>query len=127
MAGAGFGAITETFVAADVPPPGAGFTAANERSVGAETSAAANATLTWVELVNVVARAVPLTWMTVAETNPVPVTVTTGEVASVTNDLGFTEVIVGAGLVTSRRVVEPELLVCDPFTATTSKSVPVDN
>ena len=73
-----------------------------ERLAAADKSAAVSATLTWVELMNVVVRAEPLTWMTVVGTNPVPVTVSTVEVTPITSLVGETDAIVGAGLSTSR-------------------------
>ena len=110
--------------AVEVPPPGAGFTAVSKRLVAVETSAAVSETLICVELVTVVARAAPFTLMTVAGTNPVPVTVITGEVAPVAMLVGDMSVIVGAGLSTSRLIGVLDPLLSDPFNTTTGNSPP---
>jgi hypothetical protein len=60
-AGVGFEATTASVAVAEVPPPGAGFTAVRERLAATDKSAAVSARLTWVELMKVVARSVPLT------------------------------------------------------------------
>jgi hypothetical protein len=127
IAGAGFDATTATVAAVEVPPPGVGFTAVKERPPAADRSATVSATLTCVALVNVVVRAVPLTLMTVVGTNPVPVTVSTFEVAPVTSMAGEIDPIVGAGLSTSRLIGEPDPLLNDPFSTATANCAPLAN
>jgi hypothetical protein len=97
----------------------------SERLPAVEMSAALSAIVTWVALVYVVVRAEPFTLMTVAGTNPVPVTVTTGDVAPVTSIVGDTDAIAGAGLSTSRFSGVPDPLLTDPFDTTTANSVPL--
>ena len=86
-----------TWAAAEVPPPGAGFTAVRERFPVADTSAAVRVTFTWVALVKVVVRALPFTSITVEGVKPVPETAITGEEVPTTSVAGLTEVIAGVG------------------------------
>lgn len=53
--------VTGKLWAADVPPPGVGFTAVNDKVPVEATSAEVSTALTCVLLMNVVTRAVPLT------------------------------------------------------------------
>jgi hypothetical protein len=63
---------------------------------------------------------VPFTLIAVVETNPVPVTVTTGDAAPSSSLLGDTDDIVGEGLFTVRLMGVPDALFSDPFTTTTA-------
>jgi hypothetical protein len=75
--------------------------------------------------VKVVVRDAPFTSITVAGTNPVPVTVTTGEAAPVDSLVGDMDVTVGAGLSTSNLIGVPVPLLKDPFKTVTGKSAPL--
>jgi hypothetical protein len=65
--------------------------------------------------------------MTVVGTKPVPVTVMTADAAPVSSLAGDTDVIVGAGLSTSRFIAVPEALLDDPFDTITDISAPLAN
>src|SRR6202044_2429725 len=101
IAGVGFDATIASVAGGEVPPPGAGFMAVKERLATADTSAAVSVRLTWLPLMNVVVRAVPLTSMTVVGTNRVPVTVSNVEVEPIVSLAGENDAMVGAGLSTS--------------------------
>lgn len=110
---------TLRLTAAEVPPPGVGFTAVSERLPAAARSAAVRVTPTWVALVNVVVRDVLPTLITVAGSNPVPVTTTTADDIPAVSPVGEIDVIVGTGLSTSRLTAVPALLTV-PFTTVTA-------
>jgi len=74
--------------------------------------------------VNRVGRDVPFTLITVEGTNPVPVTTTSADAVPAGSLAGEIDVIVGAGLSTSRWTVVPELPVV-PFTTVTASSAPL--
>jgi hypothetical protein len=103
--------------AVEVPPPGVELTAVIERFPAAEKSVEGSAALTWVELMKVVALEEPFTLTTVEGTNPVPVRVTTADGTPANAVLGDIEAITGAGLSTSKSIIELELLV--PFETAT--------
>lgn len=73
----------------------------------------------------VVVREAPFALMTVVGTNPVPATVMFGGIVPVGSLVGDTEVIVGAGLSTSRLIGAPDPLLNDPFSTTTDSSAPL--
>jgi hypothetical protein len=75
----------------------------------------------------VVVLAEPLTLITVDGTKPVPVMVTMADAVPSKALVGVNDVIVGAGLSTSRLIVVPELLLNDPFATTTDISAPLVN
>jgi hypothetical protein len=125
IVGAKFGAVTVTVAAVDVPPPGAGFTAVNERLPAAATSAAVNDTLTCVSLEYVVVRALPFTLIIVVGTNPVPVTVIVGVLAPVISLVCDSDVRVGAGLFTVKFTGVPDPLLTDPFMTATASCPPL--
>lgn len=62
---------TGKLMAEDVPPAGVEFTAVTARLPIADTSADVKAALSWVALMNVLGREVPLTSIIVVGTNPV--------------------------------------------------------
>lgn len=107
--------------AVDVPPPGVGFTAVSERLPAAARSADVSVTPTWVALVNAVVRDVPPILITVEGLNPVSVTTTTADDVPAVSPVGEIDVIVGAGLSTSRLTGVPELLTV-PFAMVTAIS-----
>ena len=74
---------------------------------------------------NVVVRGAPFTLITVVGTKPVPVTVMTADATPVSSLVGDTDVIVGAGLSTSRLIAVPEPLFADPFDTTTCICAPL--
>lgn len=118
----GVGFATGKEAAADVPPPGAGFTAASETLPGLAKSADVIATLTWVELIYVVVRALPFTCIVVPGMNPVPVTDTIAAGAPVATLIGESPVTVGDGLSTSSLMLDVPLgLVAEPFAETTER------
>ena len=99
------GLLMASVTTAEVPPPGVGFDAASERLPAAMKSLEGSAALTWVALMYVVARAEPLTAITVEGTKPVPVKVTTAEGVPASAVVVDMEVITGTGLSTSRLTV----------------------
>jgi len=109
-------------MAAELPPPGTGLTAVSERLPAARKSVEGSAALTWVELINVVARGEPFTLMVVEGTKPVPVKVMTADAIPAIAELEDMEVMTGAGLSTSR-LIAVELLA--PFETTTGCSAPL--
>lgn len=119
------GLFTGSITASEVPPPGAAFTAVSESVPATDTSAAVNATFTCVAPTYVVVCALPFTLITVAGTNPVPVSVTTGELAPVSSISGEIDVIAGAGLSTSRFTGVPVPLLTDPFNTATGSFPPL--
>src|SRR6185369_7716320 len=115
----GAGLLTETLEAAEVPPPGVALTAVRASDPEEATSESDKVTLTCVLLTNAVARALPLTLITVVDTNPVPMTEMTGDVAPAATALGETLEMVGAGLSTSKFIGAPEPLLNEPFSTIT--------
>ena len=90
--------------ALEVPPPGVGVNALTERLPAVAWSATVSDESSWVELINVVVREVPLTWTTVEETKFAPVTVIGVAVAvPVVTRLGVTVIEPGAGLFTGNK------------------------
>jgi hypothetical protein len=83
--------------------------------------------LTCVALINVVGRAVAFTLITVVDTKPVPVTVTTGDGAPNSSLVGDIDEIVGEGLSTSRFVGVADPLFSDPLTTSTASFPPLAN
>jgi hypothetical protein len=96
----GAGLFTVKFTPADVPPPGVGFTTVIGKVPAVFTSPASIAAVSWVELTNVVVRAVPLKSTTDEARNPVPFTVIVNAPEPNTALVGAIEVTVGAGLFT---------------------------
>jgi hypothetical protein len=90
-----------------------------------DTSAAVSATLTWEELPNVVVLGLLLTLMMVEGTNPVPLTVSAGEVAPSNSAAGEMDVMAGEGLSISRLTGVAALLVEDPFSTITDSCAPL--
>ena len=91
------GLFTGKVIAADIPPPGAGFTAVTDKLPVADKSAAVRVTLTCVELVKLVGRALPFTLITVEETNPVPATTTFADSVPTSSVAGSKVDTVGTG------------------------------
>jgi hypothetical protein len=100
IAAPGAGLFTAIVEAAEVPPPGAAFTAVNDRLPALATSVAVRVTFTCVALTKVVVRALPFTLITVVGTKPVPATAREGDVAPVVSAAGEKVEIVGTGLFT---------------------------
>lgn len=73
----------------------------------------------------VVALAEPFTLITVVGTKPVPVTVTMADAVSARAVVGDNDVIVGAGLSTSRLAAVPDPLLNAPLNTTTGISAPL--
>jgi hypothetical protein len=121
----GAGLSTINVEPADVPPPGAAFTAVNTRVPGIATSAAFRVTVTCVALPNDVGRAFPFTFTTVPVTNPVPVTPIEGEAAPSGTVDGLTDEMTGAGFITCRFTIEPDPLLTEPFITVTVSCSPV--
>jgi hypothetical protein len=115
----GFTTLRDT--AGDVPPPGEEFTAVSARLPAAAKSVEGSAALTSVVLMYVVARAEPLTSITVDGTKPVPVKEITADAVPVNSVVVDSDVIVGAGLSTSRSTGVLTLL---PFETSTASSAP---
>lgn len=115
------GLLIASGTAAEVPPPGLGLDAARARLLAAVKSLEGSAALTWVALMYVVARAEPLTVMTVEGTKPVPVKVMTAEGVPASAVVADMEVMTGAGLSISRLIVE---LLTVPFATATGSSAP---
>jgi len=91
------GLLTGSATAADVPPPGAGFTAVSDRLPVAAKSEELRVTLTWVALTSVVERALPFTSITVDDTKPVPETTMIGDAEFTVSVAGLSALIVGTG------------------------------
>jgi hypothetical protein len=125
VAGGGAGALTVRLAADETPPPGAGFMAFRDKVPLTETSAVVRATLAFVELTKVVGRAFPFTSITVAGSNPVPATVTTGELVPVVSIAGEIEEIVGDGLLTVSSTAVPGPLLTVPFMIITANCAPL--
>ena len=89
-------------IAAEVPPPGAGFTTATCADPTAATSLASRVRLIWVLLTKVAAWFVPFQVTVAAATKPVPVMVRFEPIASVVTVLGDTPEICGLGLLMAR-------------------------
>jgi hypothetical protein len=123
--GAGF--VIPSIRGLEVPPPGALFTAVNDKLPLVATSAVVSATVTCVLLTKDVVRALPFTLITVVVTKPVPVTVTVWAAPPRVTVVGLKDAIVGAGLFTCRFTAVPEPLLVDPFTTMTESCPPAAN
>jgi len=91
----------------DVPPPGVGLKTVMFSKAPVATSAAEIAACNWLEETKVVVRGLPLNWIVEELTKFVPFTVRVNAAPPATVELGFKDVIDGAGLLTLK-TVEPE-------------------
>jgi len=82
----------------DVPPPGAGFTTVTEALPGDATSAAVTVAVSCVDETNVVVKTVPFQRTVEPETKLVPFTVRVSPPQPAGYELGFSDVMVGTGL-----------------------------
>ena len=118
----GAGLLTGSVAAADVPPPGAEFTAVRDSVPVAATSDAFSVTFACVALTYEVVRPAPFTLMAVVGTKPVPVTAMTSEEDPTTSVVGESEEITGAGLSTSKLAA---VLPTVPLITTTERLPPL--
>jgi hypothetical protein len=121
----GAGALTVRLAADETPPPGAGFAAFSDKVPLTATSTVVRATVTFVELTKVVGRVFPFNSITVAGSNPVPVTVITGELVPVASIAGEIEESVGEGLLTVSSTAVPDPLLTVPFMTITGSCAPL--
>jgi hypothetical protein len=97
MTGAG-GTVMVNVTAFDVPPPGAGFTTVTEAVPGDATSAAVTVAVSCVEETKAVVSAVPFQRTVEPETKLVPFTVRVSPPQPAGYEPGFSDVMVGTGL-----------------------------
>lgn len=98
MVTAGTGFVTVNVVAAEAPPPGAGFTTVIWGVPPLASSDADTLICNCVALIKVVVLLVPFHCTTEVETKPVPVTVTVVALLPAGTEVGFVADTVGAGL-----------------------------
>src|SRR5580698_8836914 len=99
---AGTGLLTERSTAAEVPPPGLGFTAVTGTIALAAMSAAVIAAVSWVAPIRVVVRGLPFHRTTVFESKPLPLTVNVKAAPPTTAVVGEMLVTVGSALLMGR-------------------------
>jgi hypothetical protein len=95
---AGTGLVTLKLTAVEVPPPGAGFVTVTGKEPAVAMSVAVMDAVMAVELMNVVALALPLKLTTAPLTKPVPVTLNMNAPLPTLAEVGLRIVTVGAGL-----------------------------
>jgi hypothetical protein len=119
----GMGLFTISGVEADVPPPGAGLTAAIASVWPTARSDMVSVAMIWVALWKAVARGIPFTCTAVVGTKLVPVSVTVADGASATTLTGVTCASVGVGLFIVKLTTPDELL--PPLLAVTDRIPPL--
>ena len=97
MVTVGNGLLITSVEAAEVPPPGVGFVTVMEAEPAAAISAARIVAVTWLPLLSVVARGLPLKFTTDVEIKFVPLTIRENVAPPAVVALGTNEVIVGTG------------------------------